>query len=124
MLKGLDCTAAQLRTGAKASQCGLVRLFLAGACSRPRIIELIGRTEAANATDRRSTLFDGQKTAISPATAAAAIDCAPWIRIVRHHIGKDMGANAAVPKSADNTMLRKRIAFSGEWERQHGLVRC
>src|SRR6476646_4710521 len=90
MLNGLDCTAAQLRTTASGSQCRLIHLLIhlpfTSARSRLWIVELIGCAEAADAAHRIPALLDCQKPAVRSATPAAAIDGAPGIRIVRHHV--------------------------------------
>ena len=87
MLNGLDCTAAQLRTTAKGSQCRLTRLLLAGTRGRPRIVELIGRAETTDAAHRRSALLDREESAIRSAAPAAAIDRAPGVGIIGHGVG-------------------------------------
>src|SRR5262249_43054856 len=89
MFMGLDCTAAQLRTTAKSSQCGLVHpLALACAPGRsPRIVELIALTKAADAAHRRHALVPGAEAAIRSTARAAAVDGAPRIRIVGQGAG-------------------------------------
>jgi hypothetical protein len=53
-----------------------------------RIVELVGFAGAADATHGRPALFERQEAAVDAAKFwAAAIDSAPWIRIVLHLIG-------------------------------------
>jgi len=54
----------------------------------PRIVELIGLTETADATYRCSALFDREKAAVRSATPVATIDGAPRIGIVGHLVGE------------------------------------
>ena len=117
MFMDLDCTAAQLRTSAKSSQCRLVH-HLALACApgrSPRIVELIALTKAADAAHRRHALVPGAEAAIRGTARAAAVDGAPRIRIVgREPAG--VCANTVVDKaSVASTIVRMRIASLLLW---------
>lgn len=83
MSNGLECTAAQLRMTATSSQCALARLPLAGPSGRaPWIVELIGFAETADTADRVHALLPGEEAAVGSATALAAVNRAPPVRVV------------------------------------------
>jgi hypothetical protein len=86
-----------------------------------RIVELVGFAGAADATHGRPALFERQEAAVDAAKFwAAAIDGAPWIRIVLHLIGAGgrWGQDTAARRSF--FLLKGHVGYSPKAD----IARC